>query len=225
MPRPRSPISISPSTNRRSRCRSRSTARSATPGAVSTGRPGYDTPNGAFKVNRMRQPLLPGVGQCADAAHHVLRHARPRHPRLLRCRASGARGVARLRAAGAGQRHGAVQPGEGRRHGQYQRHHHRPHAGRRQWNRRATGCPTTKPSIRRSRRRATTSNRRLVMASSSLVIMASNSSQATARRHRPVTASSSRATPNSCRPSRRPFTARAALLRPARLRPRLSAAL
>ena len=44
---------------------------------VSTGRPGYDTPNGTFKPNRMdADHYLPGVGQCADAAFDLLRHER-----------------------------------------------------------------------------------------------------------------------------------------------------
>ena len=52
---------------------------------VSTGRPGYDTPSGSYKVNRPgSRPLLAGMGQCADAAYDVLRPARPRHPRLFR---------------------------------------------------------------------------------------------------------------------------------------------
>ncbi len=43
---------------------------------VSTGRPGYDTPNGTFKPNRMdADHLLAGMGQCADAAYDLLRPA------------------------------------------------------------------------------------------------------------------------------------------------------
>src|SRR5262249_3543343 len=56
------------------------------------------------------------MGQCAHAAHHVLRSARSRHSRLLRREASWPAGVAWLRAARAGQCGNAVRAGSVTRH-------------------------------------------------------------------------------------------------------------
>src|SRR6516162_8747614 len=52
---------------------------------VSTGRPGYDTPNGSFKANRMDAEHLSQEWDNAPMPHTIFfRHAWPCHSRFLR---------------------------------------------------------------------------------------------------------------------------------------------
>src|SRR5262249_17688613 len=77
--------------------------------------------------------LLPGMGQCADAARGLLRSRRSRHPWLLRRETSRPRGVAWLRAAVARSCRDAIQPDQSPGHERNQSRGRRPHPGRRQY--------------------------------------------------------------------------------------------
>ena len=63
--------------------------------------------------------LQPRVGRRADAAFDLLHHARPRHPRHDAGAGDRPAGVARLRAARAGERARAVRSGQAGGHGQH----------------------------------------------------------------------------------------------------------
>ena len=100
---------------------------------VSTGRPGYDTPSGTFKVNRMD----------ADHFSQEWDNAPMPHTMFFDLHGHAIHGFSDVKHLGLAVSHGCVRlspehaadlvrPGEERRSGQYQRDHRRPHAGRRQ---------------------------------------------------------------------------------------------
>ena len=84
---------------------------------VSTGRPGYETPNGTFKANRMDAEHLSQEWDNAPMPHTIFfRHAWPCHSRFLRRETPGPSGVARLRATFTEPCCDAVCSGSGARH-------------------------------------------------------------------------------------------------------------
>ncbi len=100
---------------------------------VSTGRPGYDTPGGTFKINRMD----------ADHFSQEWDNAPMPHTMFFDLHGHAIHGFFDVKHLGLAVSHGCVRlspdhaadlvrPGEDRRHGQYQRQHRGPHAGRRQ---------------------------------------------------------------------------------------------
>ena len=178
---------------------------------VSTGRPGYDTPNGTFKVNRM------------DASHFSQEwdNAPMPHTMFFDMRGHAIHGFSDVAHLGLAVSHGCVRlapanatvlfnlvKAEGMANtsvtitGRTPNGDTGPVARERLPDNETVYSPQHR-WYDRSRRRVMASNRRPVTAS--------NSSQVTARRHRPVTASSSslvtasssRTTASSCRPSRR----------------------
>ena len=169
---------------------------------VSTGRPGYDTPNGTFKVNRMD----------ADHFSQEWDNAPMPHTMFFDLRGHAIHGFFDVKHLGLAVSHGCVRlapanatvlfnlvKAEGMANTSVTISGRTPGGDTGPVAR--TVCPTTKPSIRRSRCR---SRRRPVTVSNRRRVTVSSHRQATARRHRPVTASSSsRAMPKSYRPSRR----------------------
>ena len=149
---------------------------------VSTGRPGYDTPNGAFKVNRMDANHFSQEWDNAPMPHTMFfdMHGHAIHGffDVKHLGLAVSHGCVRLAPANATVLFNLVKA-EGMANTSVTVTGRTPGGDNGPVARAA--CRTTKPSIRRSRRRATASNRRLVMASSSLVIMASNSSRTAAQ--------------------------------------------
>ena len=98
---------------------------------VSTGKPGYDTPSGTFRPNRMDADHLSQEWDNAPMPHTIFfdLHGHAIHG-FLDTRHIGSRGLARLRAAGAAKRHHPVQPGRSPGHEGHDGHCQRPDAGR-----------------------------------------------------------------------------------------------
>ena len=106
---------------------------------VSTGQRGYDTPSGDFKPFRMEKDHFSREWDDAPMPHSIFfTTARPRHPRHRAHPQHRPAGVARLRAARAGERPRAVRPGQAGGHGQCPRRAVRRDAERR---RRRHGAP------------------------------------------------------------------------------------
>ena len=83
---------------------------------VSTGRTGRFTPAGNFRAFRMEKDHYSKEFDDAPMPNSIFfTDARPCDPRLVRHQEARPAGFRRLRAAGAGKRHGAVRNGEGRR--------------------------------------------------------------------------------------------------------------